>query len=115
MERRQACRDKGNHIRRKVGVRINFKKESFYGGNGLISKEVNTMPRGDGTGPRGKGPGTGRGLGNCSDKRQEVQELDQEPGFFQRLGRGLGLGRTTGQGRGLGTGQGQGQGRRRSR
>jgi len=27
------------------------------------------MPRGDGTGPRGKGPRTGRGLGNCSPKR----------------------------------------------
>lgn len=23
------------------------------------------MPLGDGTGPRGKGPGTGRGLGRC--------------------------------------------------
>jgi hypothetical protein len=23
------------------------------------------MPRGDGTGPAGKGPGTGRGLGSC--------------------------------------------------
>ena len=26
-------------------------------------KEVNKMPRGDGTGPRGQGPGTGRGMG----------------------------------------------------
>jgi hypothetical protein len=24
------------------------------------------MPRGDGTGPRGKGPGTGRGAGGCA-------------------------------------------------
>ena len=26
------------------------------------------MPNRDGTGPRGKGPKTGRGLGNCSKK-----------------------------------------------
>ncbi len=26
-------------------------------------KEVTTMPRGDGTEPRGQGPGTGRGVG----------------------------------------------------
>ncbi len=61
------------------------------------------MPRGDGTGPRGQGPGTGRGLGNCTDKGQQQQDLDQEPGFFQRLGRGLGLGRA-GQGRPMGQG-----------
>ena len=52
------------------------------------------MPRGDGTGPRGKGPGTGRGLGNCSDKRQDAPDLDEESGFLERLGRGLGLGRS---------------------
>jgi len=45
------------------------------------------MPRGDGTGPRGQGPRTGRGLG----------------------GRGFGQGR--GMGRGQGQGQGGGQGR----
>ncbi|MCD6501522.1 4Fe-4S binding protein [bacterium] len=26
------------------------------------------MPRGDGTGPNGKGPGTGRGMGNAQIK-----------------------------------------------
>ena len=28
------------------------------------------MPNRDGTGPRGKGPKTGRGLGNCKDKQK---------------------------------------------
>ncbi len=27
--------------------------------------EVNKMPQGDGTGPNGQGPKTGRGQGNC--------------------------------------------------
>ena len=27
------------------------------------------MPRRDGTGPDGKGPRTGRGRGNCSDRK----------------------------------------------
>ncbi len=31
--------------------------------NSLQGKEAVVMPRGDGTGPRGQGPGTGRGLG----------------------------------------------------
>jgi hypothetical protein len=31
--------------------------------NNLQRKEAFAMPRGDGTGPRGQGPGTGRGLG----------------------------------------------------
>jgi len=31
--------------------------------NSLERKEAIAMPRGDGTGPRGQGPGTGRGLG----------------------------------------------------
>jgi len=44
------------------------------------------MPRLDGTGPQGKGPRTGRGVGNCSGTGGS--------------GKGLGLGR--GQGRGFG-------------
>ncbi|NIV39439.1 MAG: hypothetical protein GWN58_61525, partial [Anaerolineae bacterium] len=43
------------------------------------------MPRGDGTGPRGAGPRTGRGMGTCNGS--------QTPGFASsRPGRGLGLG-----------------------
>lgn len=34
------------------------------------------MPRGDKTGPEGKGPKTGRGLGKCSDK--DVKEIEKE-------------------------------------
>ena len=32
-------------------------------------KEVNQMPRGDGTGPRGQGAGTGRGMGGSGARR----------------------------------------------
>jgi len=48
------------------------------------------MPRGDGTGPEGKGPRTGRGLGKCSGNK--------EPGYKNqdRPRRGLGLGRMRG-------------------
>ena len=38
------------------------------------------MPRGDGTGPQGMGPMTGRGMGNCS------------PGVRRGLGLAIGLG-----------------------
>ena len=50
------------------------------------------MPRGDKTGPDGKGSKTGRGLGLCSGST--------EPGF-----------RSDGQGRGTGRGQGGGRGK----
>jgi hypothetical protein len=72
------------------------------------------MPRGDGTGPQGAGPRTGRGLGPGGTRTEETQGNGQDEGLFQRLGRGLGLGRS-GQGRGMGRGQGRGQGRGRNR
>ncbi len=50
------------------------------------------MPRGDGTGPQGKGPRTGRGLGKCGGK--------EKPTFGTPPGRGRGLG--PGLGRGMG-------------
>jgi len=56
-------------------------------------KEVDPMPRGDGTGPRGKGPRTGRGRGGC------------QPGKGGRGGRGVG------RSDGYGNRQGRGQGR----
>ena len=40
------------------------------------------MPRMDGTGPRGEGPGTGRGLGNC-------KSINNRQGF-SRMGAGFG-------------------------
>lgn len=47
----------------------------------ISNKEVITMPDMDGTGPRGKGPKTGRGLGECEESGQEM------------FGRGFGRGR----------------------
>lgn len=64
----------------------------------IYRREVNNMPRGDGTGPRGQGPRTGRGLGSCPS-------VGRKPRVGVR--RGLGMG----QGRGLGMGQGRVQGR----
>lgn len=46
------------------------------------------MPRGDGTGPRGLGPMTGRGAGFCTGYRA--------PGYMNFGGRGLGFGRGRG-------------------
>ncbi len=54
------------------------------------------MPRGDGTGPSGKGPGTGRGMGRKAGNPQG--------------GVGIGQGGGTGQGMGQGGGRGIGQG-----
>jgi len=53
------------------------------------------MPRGDGTGPMGQGPMTGRGLGYCAGYPQ--------PGFMHpSFGRGFGRGWGRGFGRGRG-------------
>jgi len=54
------------------------------------------MPRGDGTGPMGQGPMTGRGLGYCAGS--------PNPGFMNpgpSFGRGLGRGWGRGFGRGF--------------
>ncbi len=68
------------------------------------------MPGGDRTGPLGRGPRTGRGLGYCSGS--------DRPGFmsrtFGRLGLGFRRGRGGGRGRaGRGAGRGAGAGRGR--
>lgn len=53
------------------------------------------MPRGDGTGPMGYGPMTGRGAGLCAGYAV--------PGFMNPVaGRGFGFGRGRGFGRGFG-------------
>jgi len=57
-------------------------------------KEVEAMPKGDGTGPQGWGPGTGNGRGGC------------KPGKGRR-DTGKGIGRGTGKGKGKGVGQGK--------
>jgi len=55
------------------------------------------MPRGDGTGPMGQGPMTGRGAGYCAG-------FDR-PGYAsQAPGRGFGMGWSGGRGRGWGGG-----------
>lgn len=55
------------------------------------------MPRGDGTGPAGMGPMTGRAAGYCAGY--------PVPGFMNPIpGRGLGFGGGRGFGRGLGLG-----------
>ncbi len=72
----------------------------FSSPNILEKKGDIIMPRRDGTGPEGKGPGTGRGLGPCGR------------GDANRRGRGKGLAQG---GKGLGRGQGRGSGRRQDR
>ncbi len=58
------------------------------------------MPGGDGTGPNGMGPMTGRGLGYCAGY--------DTPGFTRGVGMGRGYGRGFGRGRGRGRGLGLG-------
>ena len=58
------------------------------------------MPGRDGTGPEGKGPRTGRGLGNCQSTTQSTSTIESQP---------------CGQGRGLPPCGGGYRGRRRSR
>ena len=67
------------------------------------------MPRGDGTGPRGMGAGTGRGLGGCTMRRagaarESGVSKDRGAGFPQRIAAsGSGSeGRLTGRSKGIG-------------
>lgn len=52
------------------------------------------MPQLNGTGPEGKGAGTGRKLGKCSEETAEEK--------VQKLGKGLGEKRRSGGGKGKG-------------
>ncbi len=63
------------------------------------------MPKGDGTGPQGKGSRSGRGLGPCAPG----QEPQPNQGVVPGMGSQFGLGQGRGQGRGQG-GRGQGGG-----
>ncbi|MHA1682238.1 MAG: DUF5320 domain-containing protein [Promethearchaeota archaeon] len=60
------------------------------------------MPRGDGTGPDGYGPMTGRALGYCAGFNA--------PGYVNGSGRGMGMGRGRAMGGGRGRGGGAGYG-----
>ena len=67
----------------------------------LTTERRHTMPRGDGTGPKGMGPKTGRAAGSCAGPA--------EPGSAKGgLGKGAGRGLGAGAGRGLGLGAGRG-------
>lgn len=71
------------------------------------------MPGFDGTGPEGRGPRTGRGLGKCNpentDPRTDVMDDDMPPyGRGRGYGRGYGRG-AAGRGRGRGFGFGRGR------
>lgn len=63
------------------------------------------MPRGDGTGPAGEGPKTGKGAGRCNTDKTTVQPGGQGQGRGQGQGAGRGQG---GRGQG-GGGRGRGQ------
>ena len=69
------------------------------------------MPRGDGTGPEGLGPQTGRAAGYCSgyDVPGYVDNVPAGRGGRRGLGRGRGRGLGRGRGRGLGPGRGYAQ------
>lgn len=76
--------------------------------------------RRNGTGPRGRGPMTGRGLGNCTRSADSERTEDEAGDFLRSVGfngpgrtrRGQGRGGFGGgMGRGLGRGRAQGQGR----
>jgi len=59
------------------------------------------MPNKDKTGPQGKGPKTGRQMGDCKDAKPNESESDGRPA---RRGLGLGAGRRP---RGLGRARNQ--------
>ena len=66
------------------------------------------MPRGDGTGPRGLGPRTGRAAGFCAGNTVPGSAAGS-PGAGRGLGAGAGRGLGAGAGRGLGAGAGRGR------
>jgi hypothetical protein len=53
------------------------------------------MPRGDKTGPEGKGSMTGRRLGSCTGENSTNSNFSTF-GLGRRLGRGMGIGRSFG-------------------
>lgn len=45
--------------------------------------EENKMPNKDGTGPQGKGPRTGRGMGNCASTTNDEKGVPKQDGSGQ--------------------------------
>jgi len=72
------------------------------------------MPRGDGTGPDGSGPMTGRGAGKCSGNNPEKTEnRSSGEGFFSSIKNRFSGKGSAGTGKGKNTGRGQGKGKNR--
>ena len=88
------------------------RRSPSYGGQvgGCFAKEVSQMPRGDGTGPMGMGPMTGRAAGYCAGNTVPGY-MTPGPGRGSRLRQGYGgqVGMGYGRGRG-GGGRGLGLG-----
>ena len=61
------------------------------------------MPRGDGTGPQGQGPKTGKGLGKCNPQSGVFTPQGQNP-MGSGKGKGQGMGKKRGRGAGTGSG-----------
>ena len=66
------------------------------------------MPGGDKKGPLGEGPMTGRQMGVCGSRKNQVFQNDET---FYGNGHGMGGGRNLGHGRGNRTGSSMGRGR----
>ncbi len=73
------------------------------------------MPRGDGTGPQGRGSLSGKGMGPCGDGEQSNSPVGQNRTFGGRLVSGIGRMLGYGQRKGGGAGQGRRDGLRRNR
>ncbi len=85
--------------RKRLSLRIRNEMPRQCGG------KERKMPRGDGTGPQGQGPMTGRGFGRCSENNNPAPGLGRNQN--QQPGQGLGLGRRRG-GNGMGNGNRKG-------
>jgi len=66
------------------------------------------MPLGDKTGPRGMGPRTGRGLGDCEPEytpetkpKKQNEEFEEDIKYPRFVGRSFDFGRGLGRGRGF--------------
>jgi uncharacterized protein len=62
----------------------------------ILINRGDKMPGGDKTGPQGRGPRTGRGMGNCPPNQQDQ---NQAPIAGRSMGRGFGRMRGMGRGR----------------
>jgi hypothetical protein len=89
-----------------------FSQENRLPENTYDGEEVKQMPQGDGTGPRGQGPKTGRGQGQGAGRGQG-RGAGKGQGTGRGQGQGAGKGQGQGAGRGKGSGRGSGQGRGR--